>query len=918
MRASTFFSAASFITAALAQTPAPYTDASTGITVLSAAVDTVGTGSLQIGLALPPADAVGQEAEFIGRVAGTNPSGGWTGVSFGGAMTSSLLLVMWPNGDKMTTSFRFATGYVLPEVYTGNATITVLKQTVTPDNFEFIYRCQNCWQWDFNGETGSRIPAAGAQVLGWAQGTTPPSDPTDPSATFTQHAYANLFGVEVAGSRQAKYNDWISAAAPAPTAAPTSSAAPAPTATPTGSGISRVPGTPSSSAVASSSAAPVPSASACAPGSAPPNNTYDYIVVGGGAGGIPMAAKLSEAGKSVLLIERGPPSSGRWGGTMRPEWLQGTNLTRFDVPGLCNEIWADSAGIACPDASAMAGCVLGGGTAVNAALWWKANPTDFDYNFPEGWKSADMEESIGRVFEKIPWTDRPSRDGKLYLPQGYNALSGALEKAGWTSVTANDQPGEKHRTYSHTPYMYSNGERNGPMATYLVEADARDNFALWMNTTVARVTRSGSTVTGLDVEAFGQGGHCGHVNLKPGGRVILSAGVFGTSKILMRSGIGPADQLKVVAASSSDKSKMIAETEWIELPVGQNLDDHTNTDTVVRVPSSVFYDWYGAFDAPIPADKDLYLNSRTGPLTQSAPNIGPVFWEEIEGADGIKRQLQWTARVEGSAGLGNNGTMTISQYLGRGATSRGRLTITPGLTMTVSDVPYLKTDEDKAAVIQGIKNLRAALAQTPGVQLIYPSSNITVESFVENYPVTAGSRSANHWMGTAKMGTDSGLSGGSAVVDLDTKVYGTDNLFVVDASVFPGMVSTNPSALIIAVSERASERILALPAGGSSNSTLPTLPVSPIATPPTDSAPTGVFPTGALPVPTSAADPVPSGTAAPVPSAPASSTVPKVPSRSSTRRPALPRPTGKRPFWPRPGEGRPRWPAYPRGKGGRD
>ena len=56
---------------------------------------------------------------------------------------------------------------------------------------------------------------------------------------------------------------------------------------------------------------------------------------------------------------------------MKPSWLTGTNLTRFDVPGLCNQIWVDSGGIACTDMDQMAGCVLGGGTAVNAGLWWK-------------------------------------------------------------------------------------------------------------------------------------------------------------------------------------------------------------------------------------------------------------------------------------------------------------------------------------------------------------------------------------------------------------------------------------------------------------------------------------------------------------------------------------------------------------------
>ncbi len=60
------------------------------------------------------------------------------------------------------------------------------------------------------------------------------------------------------------------------------------------------------------------------------------------------------------------------------------------------------------------------------------------------------------------------------------------------------------------------------------------------------------------------------------------------------------------------------------------------------------------------------------------------------------------------------------------------------------------------------------------------------------------------------MGTDDGRSGGTAVVDTNAKVYGTDNLFVVDASIFPGMVTGNPSAAIVTVAERAVDRITAL------------------------------------------------------------------------------------------------------------
>lgn len=67
-------------------------------------------------------------------------------------------------------------------------------------------------------------------------------------------------------------------------------------------------------------------------------------------------------------------------------------------------------------------------------------------------------------------------------------------------------------------------------------------------------------------------------------------------------------------------------------------------------------------------------------------------------------------------------------------------------------------------------------------------------------------------MGTARMGADSGLdhTQGQAVVDADTRVYGTDNLFVVDASILPGMVTANPTGTILSVAEKAAERILSL------------------------------------------------------------------------------------------------------------
>lgn len=147
-----------------------------------------------------------------------------------------------------------------------------------------------------------------------------------------------------------------------------------------------------------------------------------------------------------------------------------------------------------------------------------------------------MSAAAGRVFSRIPGTEVPSLDNQLYLPQGFNTVAGGLKTAGWTEVHANTVPDQKNRTYTHTPYMFSHGERGGPMATYLVSASKRSNFKLWTNTAVKKVIRSGGHITGVEVEPFQTGGYQGVVNVTSiSGRVVLSAGTFGSAKILMRS-----------------------------------------------------------------------------------------------------------------------------------------------------------------------------------------------------------------------------------------------------------------------------------------------------------------------------------------------------------------------------------------------
>ncbi|CAN9084886.1 cellobiose dehydrogenase [Alternaria alternata] len=799
MKTTSFVRAASLLSslfAPVALAQEKFTHEGTGIEFWRQVVsDSQTAGGFEWGWVLP-GEPTGANDEYIGYIKGSLEANrqGWSGVSHAGGMPNSLLLVAWPETDAVKTKFVWAGGYVAPEDYTGNATLSQIFHSVTDTHFEIVYRCEHCWVWNQGGAEGSQLPTTEVNVIGWAQ-----HDKIYDGTWVFHNKGQSQFGAPTADARNAKYSDYVKLVGGQPSGAPTPTLSGQPSATPT------------------------PTAPVKCVGSPAPSGSFDYIVIGGGAGGIPVADKLSESGKSVLMLEKGPPSLARFGGKMGPDWATSNNLTRFDIPGLCNQIWVDSAGVACTDIDQMAGCVLGGGSAVNAALWWKPVDIDFDYQFPTGWKSADVKGAIDRVFKRIPGTDTPSVDGKRYKQEGFDVLSGALGADGWKSVVANNQQNQKNRTYSHSPFMYDNGQRQGPLGTYMVSALARKNFKLWTNTMARRIVRSGGAATGVELESgVGGTGYCGTVNLNPGGRVIVSGGAFGSSKVLFRSGIGPKDQLNVVKNSALDGSTMIGESDWINLPVGQNLNDHVNTDLVIKHPNISFYDFYKAWDAPIEADKDLYLGKRSGILAQSAPNIGPLAWEVITGSDGIDRSIQWTARVEGP-GANDTHHLTISQYLGHGSTSRGTLSINGALNVYVSKAPYLQNEADTGVVVAGIKSMMKAIKKNPAIEFQVPPENMTVEAYVASLPKTPAARRANHWIGTAKIGTDSGLTGGTSVVDLNTQVYGTQNIHVVDASLFPGHIFTNPTSYIVVLAEHAAAKILALGAssgGGKPSSSM--------------------------------------------------------------------------------------------------
>ncbi|KAI4721215.1 FAD/NAD(P)-binding domain-containing protein [Aureobasidium sp. EXF-10727] len=537
--------------------------------------------------------------------------------------------------------------------------------------------------------------------------------------------------------------------------------------------------------------------------------SYDYIVAGAGPAGIIVAERLAESGASVILLERGNASTYSSGGRDTLPWND--TLTQYDVPGVRRYIktsFADTSEY-CTDTAGNAGCILGGGTMINQLAYIPPQSLDFDDKWPVSWKSVDLASAAEKVHSRNPGSTNPSADGIHYDQTSYNTFADFFNTQGYTHADAIAEPNSKHNTYSHAPYNVKDGLVAGPVLTYLPLAQALPNFKLQLHTKVVRAVRTGSTVSGVEVEVNGQRQM---INVNAGGRVILASGVFSTPRILFNSGIGPSDQLQIVASSATTNVTLPPTSDWINLPVGKGIKDHVIVTLNFNTTQPVDFLDTDYFISPSSSITDLYSHAN-GILTQGYQRF--TFWTSNTTSDGSVRFFQGTCFASGQ------NAVSIKLYLTHGITSSGAIGITAAGDTVYTVKPYQNTAEDKFAIASFIDNL---LVQTrkPESSLIYAgASTDTGASLSKVY--TGGS----HWVATAKMGTDDGrINNGTSVVDLDLKVYGTDNLFVVDASMHPDLPTGNLQATVQIVAEAAAARILALPKKISSTTTQSSDPTS--------------------------------------------------------------------------------------------
>lgn len=800
---------------------AVYTDEKTGITFNGLSH----TSGYKLGIALPEDPTTDLIAQVVAPI--TN-DGGYAGFPLGQSMVGTVLVVAWPHEGEVISSFRKATGYTNPPVAKGDFSMTAIPEGtwVNETAFSYTFLCKNCIS---DTIANGLVLSETSNVLSWAFSETPLTDSSSPSATLNMHngGYGS-FGFKVADAKSADFEKWAAMA----TGSSGSGNATAPT---TGGGAANGTTTPHNTTATIS------------------DSTYDYIVCGGGPAGIIAAERIAESGASVLLLERGGPSFASTGNNKTLSW--NSSVTMFDVPGYGYYLNQVGENPLCTDTADQAGCLLGGGTMINAMMFVKPQSRDFDDKWPTGWKWSDVSGAADRLYERVPGQTYGSEDKVRYNDDSYGVISKFLGAQGWKETDLIDGSIDARKdVYGRPPWMVANGMRSGPVRTYLPEAQKLDNFEMMLNTKVVRAVRKGSAISGVEVETAT--GERVIYNVKAGGKVVLSAGALSTPRILFNSGIGPAEQLQTVASGSTGVT-LPAEADWIDLPVGAELKDHViftlkfnSSEPVSAVPTT-------DLTSPNQTVIDQFAKS-SGILAQSGQRLN--FWTSVNTTSGNEVFIQGTCNGP------SEDTVQMKIYLTHGLTSVGSLGITADGATELTKEPWLQTDEDIEAITTFMDRL-LKMTNAPNSTLTYisTSSNVTGADLIKTH-VTG-----SHWVGSAKMGTkgDAGV-----VVDTNAKVYGTDNLFVVDASIHADLPTGNTQAAVMIVAEHAVAKILAVDGTANGTDASPSKPATEAASsvPVESASPSASAPASSLaPLPSAGLPAAGNGTsgAAPTGSAPA-------------------------------------------------
>ena len=524
--------------------------------------------------------------------------------------------------------------------------------------------------------------------------------------------------------------------------------------------------------------------------------TADYVIVGAGSAGCVAAARLSEAGHSVLVIEHGGTDAGPF--IQMPAALSyPMNMRRYDW-GFRSEPEPHLAGrrMAVPR-----GKVVGGSSSINGMVWVRGHARDFDHWRDQGavgWGHADVLPYFQRA-ETAHGSDDPERgrSGPMHVVRGpgTNPLFDAFVEAGISAgfERTADYNGSKPEGFGPFEMNVWQGRRWSAANAYLKPA-RRNGRVRVMQALACSIRFDGHRAVGVDIRRGDRGEH-----VEARAEVVLAASSINTPKLLMASGIGP-------AAHIADHGIEVR----VDRPgVGSNLQDHLElyVQQECLQPVSLYRHLNVVSKARIGAQ---WLFAKKG-LGTSNQFEACAFVRSAPGVDYPDIQFHFlpvAIRYDGKAPAKVHG---YQAHVGpMRARSRGTVRLTSGDPLDAPEIRfnYLDNDEDRADFRHCVRLAREIFAQPPfdpyRGREISPGSDVESDAELDAH-IAEHAESAYHPCGTARIGreTDRG-----AVVDPECRVIGVEGLRVIDTSVFPRITNGNLNAAAIMVGEKASDHIL--------------------------------------------------------------------------------------------------------------